>query len=75
MSEISAFQRIVADVVGDIKSGRLRPGDVVPSVPEQQAKYGVSYGTVRQARLYLKAKMYIERGGRRLTITTVAPYL
>ncbi len=75
MEKISQFEQIAVDVVDDIRSGRLSPGDMLPTVDEWKQRYGVSYGTVRQARLLLKRKNYIERGGRRLHVTSIAPFL
>lgn len=75
MSNIYPFERIAVDVVNDIKSGRLHPGDALPSIEAWKQQYGCGYYTVRQARLLLKRKQYVERYGGTLHVTSFAPYL
>lgn len=75
MSDIYQFERIAVDVLDDIRSGLLNPGDALPAIKEWQTQYGVGYYTVRQARLLLKRKMYVEKCGKTLCVTSMAPYL
>ncbi len=75
MSDIYQFERIAVDVLDDIKSGQLNPGDALPSIKAWKEQYGCGYYTVRQARLLLKRKMYVERCGKTLCVTSLAPYL
>ncbi|MFI6485242.1 winged helix-turn-helix domain-containing protein [Nonomuraea sp. NPDC050663] len=49
-----AIERIVEDVVDDISTSRLRPGDRLPKVDELMATYGVSRITVLRAISELK---------------------
>lgn len=43
------YQRIAADLREQIESGRLRPGDMVPSITRLSQEYGVSKGTAVKA--------------------------
>lgn len=49
MTDGAPYQRIVADVRADVASGRLRPGDRLPSLAELSAEYGVSQPTASKA--------------------------
>jgi GntR family transcriptional regulator, N-acetylglucosamine utilization regulator len=51
------YWRISQDVIAEIRSGRLKPGDRVPSENELISRYGVSNTTAR------KAHQELERGG------------
>lgn len=51
----SKTQHVIDDITGDIASGRLRPGDQIPSAAELRAKYGYSITVVRAAVNWLKA--------------------
>lgn len=48
MSE-AKYRRIAADLRADIRAGRIRPGERIPSEAELEARYGVSRLTVRNA--------------------------
>ncbi|MFI9332639.1 GntR family transcriptional regulator [Kitasatospora sp. NPDC052868] len=43
------YQRIVEDVRDQIRLGRLRPDDKLPSTRELATHYGVAHGTVQRA--------------------------
>ena len=43
------YQQIAADLRDDIRSGRLRPGDRLPTVVHLAAKYNVAAGTAHRA--------------------------
>ncbi|MEV5693288.1 GntR family transcriptional regulator [Micromonospora globbae] len=47
MPESAEYLRIADDVIADVRAGKLKPGDRLPSVAETRATYGVSYGTVK----------------------------
>lgn len=72
---IMTFERIAVDVVDDIRSGRLNPGDPLPSIKEWKRTYECGYYSVRMARLFLKRRGYAERLGRGVCVTSMAPYL
>lgn len=55
-----SYRLIAADLRGQIASGELAPGDVLPSEAELTSRYGVSRGTARQAFLELQAAGLIE---------------
>lgn len=48
------YQRIAAEVRGQIERGELRPGEQVPSVTELAKAYKVSRGTARRSLDLLK---------------------
>ncbi len=56
----SKTQWIIDDIGGQIESGRLKPGDQLPSTAELRAQYGVSITVVRNAVQWLKAKGLVE---------------
>lgn len=54
------YQLIAKELEDSIAAGELRPGDMLPSTSELRAEYKVSYGSVRDAILILKAKGLVE---------------
>jgi len=54
------YQRIAADIRGDIASGRLVPGDKLPSIAELRAKYEAGTTAIRNAMLVLRSEGLIE---------------
>lgn len=53
--------RQVADVIrADIETGRLAPGDAIPSIADLQRIHGVSNGTAQNAIRYLRSQGLIE---------------
>lgn len=56
---ISKFETLAAHIRSQVQSGRLKPGDRLPSTAQLQQQFGVSYGTVRAAVLTLKAEAVI----------------
>jgi DNA-binding GntR family transcriptional regulator len=69
------FERIAVDIVDSIRNGRMRPGDTLPKINDMKAQYDCGYHTVRQARLLLLAGRWVEKEGKSLTVSTLAPYL
>lgn len=57
---ISITQKIIDDLTEDIRSGRLRPGEKIPSATELRATYGCSISPVRDAIRWLKAVGLVE---------------
>jgi GntR family transcriptional regulator len=53
------YQQIANALREDIRSGRYRPGDRLPSVAELQARFGVSKVTARQAVVQLRAERLV----------------
>ena len=47
--EASPYRAIAADLRAAIRCGALRPGDVLPTVKELAARYGVAVGTAHRA--------------------------
>ncbi|NMO57584.1 winged helix-turn-helix transcriptional regulator [Actinoplanes sp. TBRC 11911] len=56
----SKTQEVIDDITEQIESGRLGPGDRLPSTAELRAQYGVSITVVRNAVQWLKAKGLVE---------------
>lgn len=46
---LAKYLRIESDILSDIRSGKLKPGDKLPGQSEMRRKYGVSAITVRKA--------------------------
>lgn len=57
---VSKTQRIIDDLTGDIRAGRLKPGEQIPSAAELREKYAVSITVVRRAVDNLKAVGLVE---------------
>jgi DNA-binding FadR family transcriptional regulator len=58
----------VEDLLAQIASGRLKPGDRLPPEPEAAARFGVSRPTMRQALKTLEAAGVLESRPRRGTV-------
>nr|WP_212825422.1 winged helix-turn-helix domain-containing protein [Catellatospora sp. TT07R-123] len=56
----SKTQTIIDDLTEQIGSGRLKPGDQLPSTAELRQQYGVSITVVRNAVNWLKALGLVE---------------
>src|SRR3989304_3864057 len=57
---VPLYRQIKADLLEQIKSGQLPPGERIESELELMARYGVSRATVRQALGQLVAEGYLE---------------
>lgn len=55
MPAASKTQRLINHLLGEIESGRLRPGDQIPSAAKLREQHAVSITVVREAINYLKA--------------------
>jgi integrase len=63
------YETIAADLRDDITSGRLKPGDQLPTVVEIAAKYTVAAGTAHRAMALLRAEGLIDVArGRRAVV-------
>ncbi|MFG2169474.1 winged helix-turn-helix domain-containing protein [Micromonospora chersina] len=61
MREVPDYWRIADDVIADVRSNKLTPGDKLPSISELREKYNVSHGTVQMAYARLEALRIIRR--------------
>ncbi|GIJ09338.1 winged helix-turn-helix domain-containing protein [Micromonospora andamanensis] len=61
MREVPDYWRIADDVIADVESKKLKPGDRLPSIAELRATYDVSHGTVQMAYARLEALRVIRR--------------
>jgi len=51
------YQRVIDTIEGDIRTGRLKPGDQLPSTDQLRQSMGISPGTIRKG-----IDMLIDRG-------------
>ncbi|MGC1212824.1 MAG: winged helix-turn-helix domain-containing protein [Micromonospora sp.] len=61
MREVPDYWRIADDVIADVRSKKLKPGDRLPAISELREKYGVSHGTVQMSYARLEALRVIRR--------------
>ncbi|WBB76208.1 winged helix-turn-helix domain-containing protein [Micromonospora sp. WMMD1128] len=61
MREVPDYWRIADDVIADVRSNKLKPGDKLPSIVELRENYRVSHGTVQMAYARLEALRVIRR--------------
>lgn len=62
---VPLWRQIATGIRYRVALGRLRPGDLLPSLREAEALWGVSLHTVRQAYLALEREGLVEVGDRR----------
>lgn len=71
----SPYEQLAASVRDDITSGRLNPGDQLPTVVELAAAHTVAVGTVNRAMALLKSEGLIEVArGRRAVVSGAASF-
>ncbi len=68
-----AYEQIAADIRAAIQSGRLQPGDRLPTEREHAARYGVAVGTYRQAVATLREEGFLATYKRHGTVVLVPP--
>lgn len=54
------YMRVANDVREQVSSGKLKPGDRIPTIAQLREKHEVSYSSVYGAMLVLKAEGLIE---------------
>ena len=63
------YEKIAASLRDDIRAGRLKPGDQLPTVAELAVAHTVAVGTAHRAMALLKEERLIEvHRGRRATV-------
>ncbi|MEO3748210.1 winged helix-turn-helix domain-containing protein [Plantactinospora sp. B5E13] len=76
MPEMPDYWRIADEIIADVRSGRLKPGDKLPSIAELRAQYDVSHGTVQMSYARLEALRVIRRHqGKGIFITDPATWM
>ena len=73
--EIPLYQKLAAELLGDIAKGRLRAGDRLPTEEELGRAFQVSRITVRQAFDILRGRGLVERRAGRGSFVTTPPGL
>jgi GntR family transcriptional regulator len=61
MPDVPDYWRIADEVIADVRAGKLKTGDKLPSIAELREKYGVSHGTVQMSYARLEALRIIRR--------------
>ena len=70
------YIRISDEVIADVRSGRYKPGDKLPSIAEQCKQYGVSSSTIQLVNVRLEALGVIDRRqGKGIFVTDPATWL
>lgn len=68
------YRQLAAILRGDIISGRLHPGQVLPSERTMMQQHGVSRDTTRRATALLRAEgLVVVRRGHGLTVKEIPP--
>jgi DNA-binding GntR family transcriptional regulator len=68
-----AYEQIAADLRAAIESGRLQPGDRLPTERKHAARYGVAVGTYRQAIAMLREEGFLATYKRHGTVVLLPP--
>ena len=68
-----AYEQIAADIRTAIQSGRMQPGDRLPTEREHAARYGVAVGTYRQAVAMLRDEGFLATYKRHGTVVLLPP--
>lgn len=69
------WQRIAADVLADVKSGALAPGDELPTLVEQAKRYQAGRATVQKAVTWLAREGVVDTASRKRTIVAAEPVM
>ena len=56
----SRWERVAEDIREQIRSGQLRPGDMLPTYRRLQELHQTSYGPVRMAMMALRLEGWVE---------------
>lgn len=69
----TAWQRIAADILADIDSGALKPGDAVPTLAEQAKRYKAGRATAQKAVAWLAEQGVVDTGTTKRTLVAADP--
>jgi DNA-binding GntR family transcriptional regulator len=67
------YEQVAADIRAAIQTGRLQPGDRLPTEREHAARYGVAVGTYRQAVAKLREEGLLATYKRHGTVVLLPP--
>jgi integrase len=67
------WQRIAADILKQVSTGRLRTGDVLPTLVEQARTYSAGRATVQKAVDWLAGQGVVDTSGRRTRVAAGHP--
>ncbi|MEU8021736.1 winged helix-turn-helix domain-containing protein [Micromonospora harpali] len=70
------YIRISDEIVADVRSGKYKPGDKLPSISEQCSRFNVSASTINLVNVRLEALGVISRHqGKGIFVTDPATWL
>jgi GntR family transcriptional regulator len=70
----SKRQQIIDDIIENVRTGRLKPGEAIPSASQLMEKYVVSITPVRQAIDHLKTReLLVGAAGRAVYVASPLP--
>lgn len=76
MPAMPDYLRISNAIMSDVRSGRLKPGDKLPSIAELCERHAVGASTIRQVYIRLEALEVIHRHqGKGVFVTDPATWL
>jgi GntR family transcriptional regulator len=76
MPALPDYFRISNAIVADVRAGKIKPGDKLPSIAELCAQYNVSASTIRLVFVRLEALEVIDRHqGKGVFVTDPATWL
>ncbi|OZV77334.1 GntR family transcriptional regulator [Micromonospora echinospora] len=76
MPSMSDYLRISHEIMDDVRSGRLNPGDKLPSIAQLCEHYKVGASTIQQVYIRLEALEVIDRRqGKGVFVTDPATWM
>ncbi|MEU0549903.1 winged helix-turn-helix domain-containing protein [Micromonospora sp. DT44] len=61
MPQIPDYIRISEEIIGDLRSGKVKPGDKLPSIADMSDRFDVSSSTIQMVYVRLEALRVIRR--------------
>ncbi|WP_433310904.1 winged helix-turn-helix domain-containing protein [Micromonospora chersina] len=76
MPQTPDYIRISDEIIEDLHSGRVQPGDKLPSIADMAGRFGVSSSTIQMVYVRLEALRVIRRRqGKGIFITDPATWM
>ncbi len=76
MPTIADYIRIADEIVADVRSGRMKPGDKLPSIAEMMKRHEVGSSTIQLVYVRLEALRVIRRHqGKGIFVTDPATWM
>ncbi|MFI5486060.1 winged helix-turn-helix domain-containing protein [Micromonospora echinaurantiaca] len=61
MPQVPDYIRISNEIIGDLRSGKVKPGDKLPSIADMSDRFEVSSSTIQMVYVRLEALRVIRR--------------